>query len=153
VDPPAKIRHLYRWVFGREPEQRALDAGLRFMAEGSDGAAPAGPPSPWHYGIGEPGGDDGRIVSFTPFPVFVADRWQGGSVLPATQFGKAVLRAAGGEPGDESSQSVILRWVSPVSGTIGIEGTLRHNQPAVPYGDGVRGHIVSGRLGNWRPGP
>jgi hypothetical protein len=28
-----------------------------------------------------------------------------------------------------------------------IEGTLRHGQPAVPYGDGVRGRIVSSRLG------
>jgi hypothetical protein len=28
-----------------------------------------------------------------------------------------------------------------------IEGTLRHGQPAVPYGDGVRGRIVSSRQG------
>ena len=37
--------------------------------------------------------------------------------------------------------------MSPVSGTLNIEGTLRHGQPAVPYGDGVRGHIVSSRHG------
>jgi hypothetical protein len=34
-----------------------------------------------------------------------------------------------------------------VSGKINIEGTLRHGQPAVPYGDGVRGRIVSSRDG------
>jgi hypothetical protein len=145
-DPRTKIRDLYQWAFGREPEPRELDAGLGFVAQAGDPAAPAGTSLPWQYGIGEAKGD-GHVESFTPFPVFVADRWQGGSVLPAAQFGKAVLRATGGEPGEETNQSVILRWVSPVSGTIGIEGTLRHNQPAVPYGDGVRGRILSSRHG------
>ena len=42
---------------------------------------------------------------------------------------------------------MVRRWVSPVSGKLSIEGTLRHGQPAVPYGDGVRGHIVSSRHG------
>jgi hypothetical protein len=44
-------------------------------------------------------------------------------------------------------QAVLRRWVSPVSARVNIEGTLRHGQPAVPYGDGVRGRIVSSRLG------
>jgi hypothetical protein len=61
--------------------------------------------------------------------------------------GKAVLRAVGGEPGEQPGEAVVRRWTSPVSGTLSIEGTLRHGQPAVPYGDGVRGHIVSSRLG------
>jgi len=82
-----------------------------------------------------------------PFPVFTGDRWQGGPALPAGPFGNASLRAAGGEPGELPGQAVILRWVSPVSGSIGIEGTLRHSQPAVPYGDGVHGRIVSSRHG------
>ena len=34
-----------------------------------------------------------------------------------------------------------------MSGKLNIEGTLRHGQPAVPYGDGVRGRIVSSRHG------
>jgi hypothetical protein len=42
---------------------------------------------------------------------------------------------------------VIRRWVSPVTGKLNIEGTLRHGQPAVPYGDGVRGRILSSRHG------
>jgi hypothetical protein len=45
------------------------------------------------------------------------------------------------------SQAVVRRWVSPVAGKIAVEGTLRHAQPAVPYGDGVRGRVVSSRLG------
>jgi len=98
------------------------------------------------YGIGE------SPASFTPFPVFVADRWQGGSVLPVAGFVKAVLRPVGGEPGELPAQSVILRWVSPIEGALVIEGTLRHAQPAVPFGDGVRGRIVSsrdGELASW----
>ena len=68
-------------------------------------------------------------------------------MLPASHSGKAVLRAAGGEPGEQPDQAVVRRWVSPVSGKLNIEGTLRHGQPAVPYGDGVRGRIVSSRHG------
>ena len=68
-------------------------------------------------------------------------------MLPAPRFGKALLRAAGGEPGEEASQAVALRWVSPVEGKLAIEGTLRHNQGAVPFGDGVRGRILSSRDG------
>ena len=144
ADPSARVRKLYRWIFGRDPEKSELNAGLKFVSQTGEPPAPAGAPSPWQYGIGE--------SSFTPFPFFVADRWQGGSVLPAEKFGKAVLRATGGEPGEQPDQAVILRWVSPVAGTLSIDGTFRHNQGAVPYGDGVRGRIVSsrdGELASW----
>jgi len=146
--PSEKIRYLYRWMFGREPANSEMQAGLKFVlrdAEPGDRASA----SPWQYGTGEfrGTGDTGRVESFTPFTVFVSDRWQGGSVLPASRSGKAVLRATGGEPGEQPDQAVIRRWVSPVSGTLDIEGTLQHAQPAVPYGDGVRGRIVSSRQG------
>ena len=73
-------------------------------------------------------------------------------MLPAARSGKASIRAAGGEPGWQPDQAVVRRWVSPVSGKLSIEGTLQHGQPAVPYGDGVRGRIVSsrdGELASW----
>jgi hypothetical protein len=145
--PSEKVRHLYRLVFGREPERWEMEAGLKFVSQGAEPAAGAALRSPWQYGTGEFGADTGRFESFTPFTVFESDRWQGGSVLPAPNSGKAALSAAGGEPGELQDQAVIRRWVSPVSGTLGIEGTLRHGQPAVPYGDGVRGRIVSSRQG------
>jgi hypothetical protein len=146
-DPSLKIRQLYVWAFGRDPEPRELNAGLKFVADAEDSAPAAGHDASWQYGIGEFQSATARVTDFKPFPVFVADRWQGGSVLPAGQFGKAVLRPVGGEPGEQQNQSVVLRWVSPVSGSIAIEGTLRHAQPAVPFGDGVRGRVVSSRLG------
>ena len=135
----ARIRQLYRSIFSRDPLAREMEAGLKFVSETEDPATePAS--SVWQYGIG---GDQ----AFQPFPFFVADRWQGGSMLPAARFGKAVLRAAGGEPGEEASQALVLRWLSPISGKLAIDGTLRHNQGAVPFGDGVRGRIVSSRDG------
>ena len=135
-------------MFGRDPDKPEMEAGLKFVSQSAEPAAGYGSGS--RRGSTEPAGFDaagGRVESFTPFAVFVSDRWQGGSVLPASRGGKAVLRAAGGEPGEQPDEAVVRRWVSPVSGTLSIEGTLRHGQPAVPYGDGVRGHIVSSRHG------
>jgi len=147
-----KVRKLYRAMFARDPDQAELDASLKFLSPGAQQAGGADAASPWQYGVAEFRADIGTVESFTPFAVFVSDRWQGGSVLPATRSGKAVIRAAGGEPGWQPDQAVIRRWVSPVSGKLSIEGTLQHGQPAVPYGDGVRGRIVSsrdGELASW----
>jgi hypothetical protein len=135
-------------MFGREPSKRETDAGLTFVSQAGAGLDTVSI-SPWQYGTGElrSAVDGARIESFTPFTVFASDTWQGGSVLPATRFGKAMLSSGGGEPGEQPDQAVIRRWVSPVSGTLSIEGTLQHRQPAVPYGDGVRGRILSSRYG------
>jgi hypothetical protein len=142
VSASEKIHHLYRAIFGRAPDKSEVDAGLKFLSSGEESAISVAPVSPWRYGTGA-----GRIESFTPFTTFVGDRWQGGAALPAANSGKAVLTTTGGEPGERRNQAVIRRWVSPVSGKLSIEGTLRHAQPAVPYGDGVRGRIVSSRHG------
>jgi hypothetical protein len=145
--PTAKIQQLYRFVFGRTPAPDELDAGLKFISQGAEETLPETSASAWQYGVGVYRADTGALESFEPFSVFNSDQWQGGATLPAARFGKAMLRAAGGEPGEQPNQAVIRRWVSPVSGTLSIEGTLRHGQPAVPYGDGVRGRIVSSRQG------
>jgi hypothetical protein len=144
-NPTEKIRTLYRLVFARAPEQWEIDAGVQFVSR-EDAPAESRPVSPWQYGTGEYNGESGQ-VSFTPFQVFVGDRWQGDAALPAAGSGTAVLRATGGQPGEKLHQAVIRRWVSPLSGKINIEGVLRHGQPAVPYGDGVRGRIASSRHG------
>ena len=144
-DAAGRVRQIFRWIFGREPELHELNLGLKFVAQSDDATAAVGKPTPWQYGIGGNG-------SFTPFPTFVDERWQGGSLLPAENFGKAVLRPAGGEPGERPDQAVVLRWMSPEAGKLSIEGTLRHGQGAVPYGDGVHGRIVSsrdGELASW----
>jgi hypothetical protein len=144
--PEQKIGQLYRLILGRHPEKWEVDAGVKFVSQAEDPAVAQKEAAPWQYGTG-------KGESFVPFQVFVADRWQGGAVLPAPRSGKAVLRATGGEPGEDPDQAVVRRWTSPIDGTLTIEGTLRHGQPAVPYGDGVRGRIVSsrhGELASWR---
>jgi hypothetical protein len=137
--PDERIQALYRFALGRPPQPQELEAGRRFLASTKDTGAELDA-SAWRYGVM---GQDG----FVEFPVFDENRWQGGHALPAEKFGKALLRATGGEPGEGQAQAVVRRWVSPASGQITIEGTLRHNQGAVPYGDGVRGRIASSRLG------
>ena len=144
---PEKVLRVYRAVLAREPEKWEAEASVKYLSRRDDPAPEASAPAAWQYGTGEFQADTGRVESFTPFSVFVADRWQGGSVLPCSSSGKALLRASGGEPGEQPNQSVVRRWVSPVSGKLSIEGTLQHAQPAVPYGDGVRGRIVSSRQG------
>lgn len=148
-DAAERIRRLYRFVFGRDPEISEVAAGLRYVESAAKDEAPPAPlpERMWRFGTGRFNATTGIVTSFADFPVFAAEAWQGGSVLPASDSGKAVLRAVGGEPGDLRTQSVIRRWVSPVAGTIAIEGTFRHNQGAVPAGDGVRGRIVSSRSG------
>jgi hypothetical protein len=139
-NPVDRIKSLYEFVFARAPEQREIDAGLKFVSESKEIANEPTTNSPWLYGWGAPD-------AFKEFRIFVSDKWQEDAVLPAKHSGKANLRATGGEPGELQQQAVIRRWVSPVSGKLNIEGTLRHGQPAVPYGDGVRGRIVSSRHG------
>jgi hypothetical protein len=145
--PSEKIKRMYNLVFGRDPDRQELEAGMKFVSQSAEPPAVDAPRSAWQYGTGRLDAAGARVESFTPFSVFVSDRWQPGAILPASRGGKAVLRAAGGEPGGQPGEAVVRRWVSPVSGTLSIEGTLRHGQPAVPYGDGVRGHIVSSRHG------
>jgi hypothetical protein len=148
-DAAERIRRLYRFVYGRAPETAEAAAGLRFIESATKDDSMPSPPHQgvWRYGTARFDPATGKVSSFTDFPVFAAEAWQGGAVLPASGSGKAVLRAAGGEPGDLPSQAVVRRWVSPIAGVIAIEGTFQHTQGAVPAGDGVRGRIVSSRSG------
>jgi hypothetical protein len=51
-------------------------------------------------------------------------------------------------PPDEPSQAIVRRWISPVSGTVEIVGTLTHEVTQKPeeyhqeWGDGVRARII-----------
>ncbi|MDQ6676057.1 MAG: PSD1 and planctomycete cytochrome C domain-containing protein [Acidobacteriota bacterium] len=151
VDGAARIRKLYRVVLGREASPDEVALGLKFVVrgdgpsggpgeEGSGGAAPSPTSATWQYGMG-----DGP--NFQRFRYFSGDTWQGASMLPDASMGKARITAGGGEAGDTVQQAPVRRWISPVSGKISIEGTLKHNQSAVPTGDGVHGRIMSSRQG------
>ena len=86
ANPSNAIRQLYQLLFARDPQQWELEAGLQFIAQ-KPGDAPTNDDaeSPWQYGTGGAG-------NFTPFPIFLIDRWQGGGAIPAAQSGKAPVR-------------------------------------------------------------
>lgn len=144
--PRAAVQAMYEYVFGRLPSEAELAAGLRFTSE-SSATQDTPAPSVWRYGFGEYDDAKQGVIAFTEFPVFTNESWQGAAILPTTKSGIARLTARGGEPVGNPTQAVIRRWVSPAAGTVQIEGSLRHNQSAVVYGDGVRGRIVSSRRG------
>lgn len=139
-DASHKIAALYRILFARDPEAHETEAAIQFVNPAEKNQSPSPPASAWQYGT-----TDGK--SFAPFATFTGEQWQGSAELLDKRSGKAVLTATGGEPGEQADQSVARRWVSPSAGRVAIEGTLRHGQGAVPYGDGVRGRIVSSRHG------
>lgn len=135
-----RIQALYRSVFARAATPDEVSMGVRYIESASDEEGPSAESSAWQYGFG-----DGK--SFKAFRYFTGDSWQHASMLPDPLCGAARLRPTGGDPGGDNAHAVVRRWVSPVSGKISIEGTLRHNQSAIPAGDGVHARIVSSRHG------
>ncbi len=150
--PETRIKNLYQFIFGRDAKLQEISAGKKFIQQGDENTRQDAAASPWKYGVGQFITDSGKVTAFREFSSFVNDNWQGGPVLPAGDMGRAFLHPTGGEPGIESNQAVVRRWISPKTGTISIEGTLRHGQAVVWFGDGVRGRVVSskhGEIASW----
>ncbi|MFO0875851.1 MAG: PSD1 and planctomycete cytochrome C domain-containing protein [Gemmataceae bacterium] len=117
----------------------------------TDFASPLGDPvelaraaSAWSYGYGGLDEKDRRVVQFTQLPHWTGSSWQGGATLPDAKTDWAMLHAQGGHAGSGLHRAAIRRWKSPFDGVVTLRGTLQHPAPA---GDGVRGRIVSSRLG------
>ena len=82
--PSEKIKRMYNLVLGRDPDQRELEAGLKFVSQSAEAPAVTPRPRPGSTEAARLDAAGGRVESFTPFAVFVSDRWQGGAVLPAS---------------------------------------------------------------------
>ncbi len=152
-DPAARVRALYRVLYNRAPDKDELALGLRYVTS----ALPAGSPSgsaadasaAWRYGWGAWDEKTGRVTAFTPLKVFKENRWQAGDALPDPAAGWVLVSASGGHPGRDAAHAAIRRWISPITGTVSVAGTLIH--PGA-VGDGVEGRLVSSRaglLGTW----
>jgi hypothetical protein len=98
----------------------------------------------WQFGYGAFDEAAKRVGQFTVLPHFTGSAWQGGGVLPDPTIGWVLLHAAGGHPGNDQQHAAIRRWTAPAKGTLSIAGKLKHTSE---NGDGVRGRIVSSRLG------
>ena len=142
-----KIRELYRVVFQREPTGEQLGAGITFLAaaqnEGTDDE-PKTAPSVWRYGYGEFDQATKRMKNFALLPHFNDEAWQGGPNWPDAKLGWAQLTANGGHAGNDLQHAVIRRWVSPIDGTVSVQGKIVHERAA---GEGIKAKIVSSRHG------
>ncbi|HYF00708.1 MAG TPA: PSD1 and planctomycete cytochrome C domain-containing protein [Planctomycetota bacterium] len=148
-DPDARLASVHRRLFGRAPTAVELARGRAFVG----GAPPPAPllrrASPWSHGYGEVDAAGGPPTSFTVFPHFAGDAWQGGPAWPDPALGWARLTAQGGHAGDDLKRAVIRRWTAPTAGRVSIDGTVAHRHK---QGDGIRARIVSstrGVLGSW----
>ena len=135
--PEARIRAIYRRVFGRDATEKEIALGVTYVRSATESAPEARAPI-WTYGYGTGGAD------FHALPTYAGQAWQGGAKLPDAALGWCQLTAAGGQAGNDAAHAVIRRWTAPQAGTVVISGTLGHHAPA---GDGVRGRIVSSRKG------
>jgi hypothetical protein len=142
--PEERVRRLYQTAYQRAPDPDELKLALRFVKRQAKEPADA-PDSPaWQYGYGAFDESAGRIKGFHPLPHFTGSAWQGGEKLPDEKTGWVLLNATGGHPGNDQEHAAIRRWITPRDGTISVSGTLKHESEA---GDGVRGRVVSSRLG------
>jgi hypothetical protein len=155
-----RIVQLYRVALAREPDQQEIALALAFVSgqplplsgtqspDQPEDQTPPPTPSPWRFGYGH-WDTETLAVRFTPFEHFSGQRWQASSDFPDATLGHAMLVAGGGHPGNQSTQSSIVRWIAPSAGRVTISGVLKHLQA---QGDGVRGILVSSRagvLGSW----
>jgi hypothetical protein len=136
-EPGARVRTLYRLLYGRDPNAAEVDRAVRFTSTAS--ASPVEKPLPaWQYGWGTGGAD------FHPLAHFTGQGWQGGPKLPDPAVGWCLLSAQGGHAGNDAAHAVVRRWTAPEAGVVSISGSLVHDAKG---GDGVRGRIVTGRGG------
>jgi hypothetical protein len=139
-----RIRRLYEVAFQRQPEPDELKLALRFI-DGQSGAPPNPPVGPaWQYGYGYLDEMAQHVNEFHALPHFNGSAWQGGEKLPDEKLGWVMLNATGGHPGNDPKHAAVRRWTAPREGVITIGGMLKHDSE---NGDGVRGWVVSSRLG------
>ncbi len=142
-----RIRALYSRIFGRTPERREIEVGLRFLAQQSQRNQP--PVPTWQFGYGAYDESTRHVARFEHFAHWTGNTWQAGPALPDPQKAFLNLNAGGGHVGSDPNHAAIRRWVAPRDAKIQIEAVLQHDSP---NGDGVRGRIVAtraGELGSW----
>jgi hypothetical protein len=142
-----RIKDMYRRVFSRDASAREVQIGLGFIdamtkTEPLQVEMPA-EKTDWLYGIGSVHEESGTTKTFSEFPYWSGEAYQGDSHWPEGKFGWAKLVKHGGHPGG-SDHAVIRRWTSPVDSTISFIGELHHFSSE---GNGIKAYIVSSREG------
>ncbi|MFO0906944.1 MAG: PSD1 and planctomycete cytochrome C domain-containing protein [Isosphaeraceae bacterium] len=123
---------------GEVPSDFATDIASPFASRFVNHAAA------WSYGFGSVDEKAQRVVGFTALPYWTGGSWQGGPNLPDPKTGYVLLSANGGHPGNDAQHAAVRRWTATKAGSVRIAGSLKHLGQC---GDGVRGRLVSSRLG------
>lgn len=145
TDPIERVRLLHQWVLSRNPTDRELQLGVEFIKSAQESSvADATTLTSWQYGYGRFDPSSQRIAAFENLSKWTGQNWQGGDKVPDEKTGWAMLHSGGGHPGNDQNYAVIRRWVAPRSGTLQIQGRLRHRSKE---GDGVEARVVSSRTG------
>lgn len=137
ISNEGRVKKAYDILFQRAPTPIEIQLALQFISKPSVAAAPV-----WQYGYG--GVEGQKVTNFTPLPHWSGAQWQGSAAFPDSKLSYLMLNKQGGHPGADLQHAAIRRWVSPIDGSVKIEGSLYHPEK---QGDGVRGTIVSSRIG------
>ncbi len=138
-----RVRFLYEQVFQRGPSSQELSFARDFL-QSQQTPDPADPSLVWQFGYGEVDDQAGRLKKFTRLPHFTGVEFQGGETLPDPATGWVMLTETGGHAGNDLAHAAVRRWIAPRSMEIAVSGSLSHG---AKQGDGVRGRIISSRLG------
>lgn len=141
-----RVRALFRMTVQRDPSDTEITESLELIAAAGDLSLPPAPvtAADWSYGYGAMDGETQRVSAFTELPHFTNGAWQGGPAVPDPKLGWVYLNATGGHPGNDKNHAAVRRWTAPRAMTLAIRSKLTH-EPAA--GDGIRGFVVSSRVG------
>lgn len=95
----------------------------------------------WQFGYGQFDEAKQRTAGFTFLAHWDGSAWRATATLPDAEIG-AVVKAEGGHPG--TNFAAIRRWVAPADGVLSVSGELSRPDSR---GNGVRGRLISSRLG------
>ena len=143
-----RLNQLFRHTLSRNPTPAETSAAVEFLDLFEN--PPPVTTSPWQAAMGRWDQGQQKIIGYQPLAHFTGQAWQPAPLLPTPDFGRLNLTSIGGIPGNKPDQAVVRRFTAPESGTIVIDGTLRHPDYR---GDGVEAFLVSSRhgpLGFWK---
>ncbi len=140
---PQRVRLLYHLAFQRDPNREEIEWADQIIHMPSKEVESTGTTN-WLFGYGGYDEASGRVKNFHALPHFNGRAFQGGPEMPDAKLKWVMLNEAGGHPGCDQAHAAIRRWIAPRDGSISINSTLAH---LAAQGDGVRGRVVSSRLG------
>jgi mono/diheme cytochrome c family protein len=142
----ARVTQLYQWVYQRAPTPGQLSAAIELIHAAEQDSSKAVSPTvaDWQYGYAAYDEEKQRTGEFHKLPHFNGSAWQGGAAWPDAKLGWVQLTASGGHAGNDRHHAAVRRWTAPRDLTVDLRSQLAHD---TAQGDGVRGFLVSSRLG------